>query len=263
MVPVHDNAGSPVGFVGIVEDVSERVKAEEQARQIERREAISELTAGLAHNLNNILAVVMGTAEQMLESLPEGHSAHKGAQLNLTASERAGAITRRLMVYAGQGATSREKVAVDTVVSSLATSFADTLPDSYTMKVFPGAPGAMAEVDKGLLEETLMELLTNARAACPGGGTIVVTTSIPGLDGEQNDRAITIAVSDNGAGMDERTHARAKEPFFTTREIGQGVGLGLSMADGFARFSGGSLRLDCTLGKGTVAELRLPLARQA
>jgi PAS domain S-box-containing protein len=258
-ISFNDASGKAGGIVGFVEDVSEHVLAEQRQREIERLDAVRELTGGLAHNLNNIMMVVLNTAEQLCDDLPVQHELHTVAQKNLEASERAALLTRRLMIYGGSSDMFFGSVAVDAAIEAICRDLRAALAGRYELSLSLGAPGVAIKMDKTLLAEALQALVANAQAAMPLGGTIQVAT-VTGVEGQAPVRHIAvISVTDSGVGMDEETLRHAKDPFFTTREVGQGIGLGLSLADGAARIAKGVLEIHSQLGKSTVAELRLPV----
>lgn len=263
MVPVFDENGEPTGFVGVVEDVSHRLRAEAQARELERQNAVQSLTGGLAHNLNNIVAAIMMSAEQLHDGIPDDAPAREDLRRIVIASERAAVLTRRLMVYAGQSYVALDDVKLDDVVAEVGGAFAQGLPAPLTFTLELSAPDATVGIDSELLAETIRELLANAGAALGENGRIVLSTRL--VEADSQDPAprpmAAVVVRDDGAGMDAETLARAKEPFFTTRDVGGGFGLGLSFADGVARAAGGALRLFSGAGEGTVAEMLLPLSR--
>uniref|UniRef100_UPI00345203D1 sensor histidine kinase n=1 Tax=Fodinicurvata sp. EGI_FJ10296 TaxID=3231908 RepID=UPI00345203D1 len=236
------------------------IRAETLAAETERRNAVDSLTAGLAHNLNNILMVVQGNVDQIAAELPDDHPARLNADMTRLASQRAAAITRRLMVYSGQQLADIRPVPIDAAVTRVKAALDASLPAGVRAIVDPGAgDAATVEVDATLLEETLEELTANARAAVGDSGTLQLSSArTDGRDGPM----IVITIADNGTGMDEDTRRRAKEPFFTTRAIGQGVGLGLSLADGFARYTGGILSIDSAPSVGTIVTLTLPVHGQ-
>lgn len=259
-VALRDENDRLVGIVGVAEDVTERLVAEEHQREIERQDAVRQLTAGLAHNLNNILMVIVNSAEQLCEELPPGEL-QATAMRNMAATERAALLTRRLMIYAGHGGLVFGRVTVDPAMKTICRDLSAALTGSYKLAVRLGAPGMAIKINEVLLTETLQELVTNAQAAMPQGGTIHIATA-PGMEDEMwGRRTVVISVTDSGVGMSEEILKRAIEPFFTTRGIGQGIGLGLSLADGAARIAGGVLDIRSQAGKGTTVELRLPAVK--
>lgn len=257
-VALRDEHDKTTGIVGVAEDVSERLLAEEHAREIARYSAIQGLTGGLAHNLNNIMSILLSTADELCDELSPEHPAHKTATMNLKATERAVDLTHRLLIYSGRDArVSERRMEIDTVLTAILQC--PKTSDKYQFVVKLGAAGATISINEKLFRETIQELISNAEAAMPKGGAIDVSTALE-VDGTDPTRTVVVvALEDHGIGMDARTLRRAKEPFFTTREVGQGMGLGLSLADGAARMARGSLTLRSQVGLGTTAELRFPV----
>ena len=256
-VALRDEHGKTTGIVGVAEDVSERLLAEEHAREIARYSAIQGLTGGLAHNLNNIMMILLGTADELCDELSPEHPAYKTATMNRKATERAADLTHRLLIYSGRDArVAEQRMEVDTVLTAI---LRRPMPDNYKFVVKLEAAGAAISINEKLFRETIQELISNAEAAMPKGGAIDVSTALE-VDGTDPARTVVVvAVEDHGIGMDARTLRRAKDPFFTTREVGQGMGLGLSLVDGAARMARGNLNLRSQVGLGTTAELRFPV----
>ena len=260
IVPLDRDEGHRLrSFVGVAEDVSARLQAERQAHELVGYRVIRDVTAGLAHNLNNILAVTLGTAEQLVADAPPGTPLHDGARLNLGASERAAALTRHLMTYSGIAFLEAGRICVDEAVRRVVDSL--ETPRRDVVRLYPDAPEAVLATDATAFTETLEAVLDNAFRALEGrdGGRVTVTTAMERAGPTGTDEVAAITVEDDGAGMDEETRQRATEPFFTTRDIGQGMGLGLSFADGFARLCSGSLAIESAPGRGTRVTLRLPV----
>ena len=257
-VVLRDANGKSAGVVGILADVSGRILAEERQREIERQQAVSQLTGGLAHNLNNIMMVVMSTAEQLQEDLPSEHELQAVAEKNLMATQRAAALTRRLLLYSGQGALAFVPTDVDSAVNEISHDLRAALGGRHEVALALAAAGTKIKLNKSLLGESLQELVANATAAMAPGGTIYLSTALLN-SGTPDRRFVVISVSDSGVGMDRDTMRRATQPFFTTQKVGQGMGLGLSMADGATRIAGGVLKIRSRVGKGTVVELHFPI----
>jgi PAS domain S-box-containing protein len=259
VVRLAQEGRDPGDFIGVVEDVTDRIHAEEQARMLEGQHVLQQLTAGLAHNLNNLLTVILGSAEQVVMDVPPDHPAHAAALAGLTASERAAALTRCLTVYAGQGIQGVEPINVDQAVADACERVKTDPTFDGEITVRADADGVRIAVDATTFRETVAELLANARAAITDGGVIEVSTATQADEPEPSGQIVLITVRDTGVGMDAATLRRARDPFFTTREIGSGVGLGLSLADGFARLMGGALTIESAPGQGTCVELRIPI----
>lgn len=245
----------------------ERRKTEEMLHQAQKMDAIGQLTAGIAHDFNNLMTAVIGNLDRARRLLPaEGSKqllrAIRGAALG---AERAGVLTHRLLAFGRRQALAPSVVNVNDVVEHVADTLRRTLGGNIrviTTLMFDLWP---ARVDPDALESAVINLAVNARDAMPQGGNLVITTRnvaagtkataelVPFLLDQ-----IEIAVTDTGVGMSEVIASRAFEPFFTTKPIGEGTGLGLSQAYGFAVQSHGTAVLESTPGKGTTVRLYLP-----
>lgn len=241
----------------MAEDVFAAVQLARQKRALERHEDLQGLTAGLAHHLNNIMTVIFGAAEEVETSLPEDDPLRETARLGLDAGHRAARLVDSLVVYSGSAALVTEPVAIDATLAVICERMRRHLPAGVELVTDLLASSTSAMLAAGLFEESVEQLLANARRAVEPRGRIEVATRL--IEDAAGRPRISVTIRDDGAGMDEDTLRRIRDPFFTTREVGQGVGLGLSLADGFARHSHGSLEIDSDQGVGTRVELRLPV----
>ena len=259
-VPISESGDRASTFVGVVEDVTEQVHADAQRRVIDRQLAISQITGGLAHNLNNTLAVIMGNLEILKYEADDRPALRQIVDDGLSATEGAAALVRRLLVYAGYSIARPDNLAIDPCLQSIAQELVAQFGQRHQLTCDLRAPGAVVEIDAGMLKEAVEELVANAVAAMPDGGEIRLSTRSERKEDSSNRRKIIITVIDKGIGMDDAMLAKAREPFFTTREVGQGIGLGLSLVDGISRIFGGELRLRSHPGTGTTVEMHLPAA---
>ncbi|MDT8330821.1 response regulator [Roseomonas gilardii] len=259
-----------------------RRSAEEQLRQAQKLEALGQLAGGVAHDFNNVLQAIAGGANLIRRRAGDPQAVAKLAGMMGEAAERGAAVTRRLLAFARKDELRSESVAVEALLADLMEILRHTLGPGLRILVEaePGLP--VLRADRSQLEAVLINLATNARDAMPEGGTLRFAASRApegegppllaaprGGDGNGVGQApapapaavsyLRLAVSDTGNGMDAETLSRATEPFFTTKPKGQGTGLGLSMAKGFAEQSGGALLIASTPGRGTVVTLWLPL----
>lgn len=262
-VPISGAEDDVSVFVGVVEDVTEQVRADALRRQIDRDAAIRQLTGGMAHNLNNILAVLMANLEVLESNLADRPELRRAINGGLVASERAAMLVKRLLVYSGHSTSGFDVVEVDPCLHGIERELAGRFGPSHQLTFELRTPGAFVELDADMLKEAVEELVSNAAAAMPSGGEIRISTELGEEKASGDQRNIVIAVNDSGIGMDAETLAKAREPFFTTREVGQGIGLGLSLVDGITRIAGGALKLRSKVGTGTTAEIHLPLATES
>jgi len=240
------------GFVTLYNDLTERRAVEAQLRQSQKMEVLGQLTGGVAHDFNNLLAAIMGNL-YLLEGLRElsGPAGRFTARAR-AAAERGAALTRRLLAFARRQTLSPQAERVDDLISEMADLIEYSVGEGVALLFELNAPDVCAWVDRGQLENALLNLALNARDAMPEGGQLAIRT---GLD-EASDR-IRIAVTDTGCGIAESMQERVFEPFFTTK-AGSGSGLGLSIVYGFVKQSGGDIVLSSRVGEGTTFSLWLP-----
>lgn len=242
--------------------------AEEQLRQAQKMEAIGQLTGGIAHDFNNMLASIYGSIQLMQRKVAKGEQEgfEKLLDRASTSSQRAAALTQRLLAFARRQALETRRVDVRALIESLEDMFARTLGPRIALEVRLPENLWPAKIDSAQLESALLNLVINARDAMPDGGQLTIEVANRQLDAayaatqtelEPGDY-VAVNVSDNGAGMPASVIARVFEPFFTTKPIGQGTGLGLSMVYGFVKQAGGHVRIYSELGQGTTVTLYLP-----
>jgi signal transduction histidine kinase len=243
-------------------EIEEREAMEEKLRSAERMEAIGQLTGGIAHDFNNILAVILGNVDLLGVEASKTERARESIR---KAVHRAAELTERLLVFARkqrlQPQATSPAVLVEDVVVLLNRTLGETI--QITTKSTAGQWAALA--DPGQLENALLNIALNARDAMPNGGTLVIECSNLRLhETEQDDGGlaagdyVVLAVRDTGAGMTAEVERRVFEPFYTSKEVGQGSGLGLSMVYGFAKQSGGDVLIETVAGSGTTVKLYLP-----
>ncbi len=260
--PIREIDGTVQGVVMVFRDVTERKELEAAVRQSQKMEAIGQLTGGVAHDFNNLLQVIQGHAELLLE----GHDS-ESAESIVRAAERGGQLTSRLLSFGRRQTLVPMPIDIGSLVEGLMSMLSRTIGETYEIRaeVAPGAWPALA--DPGQLEAAILNLTLNARDAMPRGGPIVISArnaepgevKSEGIDPPGGD-FVAVAIRDTGAGMSAETREKAVEPFYTTKGVGEGSGLGLSMVYGFMRQSGGYLDIDSELGVGTTITMYLPRA---
>jgi PAS domain S-box-containing protein len=268
---IRNDDGEVIGYAKITRDITERREAQEKLDrtretllQSQKMEAIGQLTGGVAHDFNNLLMAVLGSLELMRKRLPDDANVLRLLNNAVQGAERGVTLTKRMLAFARRQELKQEAVDIPDLVRGMTELLERTLGSSVTLETrFPLAL-ACALADANQLEMALLNLTVNARDAMPDGGEIVISareqTVLPDDDSLAPGRYVRLAVTDRGAGMDAETLRRATEPFFTTKAPGKGTGLGLSMVHGLAEQFGGRFAIRSTPGKGTVAELWLPLA---
>ncbi|MBV8189095.1 MAG: response regulator [Alphaproteobacteria bacterium] len=232
--------------------MAERERMQDALRQAQKMEAIGQLTGGVAHDFNNLLMVISGGLD-VLERNREGKRARLLIDGMRNAAERGAQLTRQLLAFARRRPLHTEPIDLARRLEGMRELLDRSLGDNIELEM-RFEPGLWpVEVDAGELELVVLNLAVNARDAMPGGGKITVKAeNVPASD------CVRLAVIDTGTGMTPDVQARAVEPFFTTKEVGKGSGLGLAQAYGFARATGGELRIESELGRGTCIELTLP-----
>jgi PAS domain S-box-containing protein len=241
--------------------------AEEALRQAQKMEAVGQLTGGLAHDFNNLLTAIMGNLELLQHRVARGRLEDLDRFINAAqgAGRRAAALTQRLLAFSRRQTLDPRPTDVNRLITGFEEMLTRTVGATVGIEIV-GAVGLWAtEIDAGQLENAILNLCINGRDAMPDGGTLTIETANKWLD----DRAaaerdlppgqyISVCVTDSGTGMTSDVVGRVFEPFFTTKPIGQGTGLGLSMIYGFARQSGGHVRIYSEVGQGTTVCIYLP-----
>jgi signal transduction histidine kinase/ActR/RegA family two-component response regulator len=248
------------------EEAHERERAEARLAQAQRMEALGQLAGGIAHDFNNVLQAVIGGLDLIQRRPGEAEAVKRLARMAADAAERGASITGRLLAFARRGALRAEPVSPLPLLEGLREMLAPTLGAGIAMRVAAGQDLPMLLADKGQLETVLVNLAVNARDAMPDGGTLRLAAAAEAvLDTKAHPAGLApggylrLSVSDTGTGMGAATLARASEPFFTTKPPGQGTGLGLAMARGFAHQSGGGFLIESAPGQGTTVTLWFPV----
>ena len=256
--------------------VEARDEAEEHVRQLQKMEALGQLTGGVAHDFNNLLQAVRSSLH-LLETGGEirGPETRRALQVAGQAVDRGATLTQHLLAFARRQRLAPAPVDLGAQVEGMATLLERTLGGAIRIRIDRDAAVPPALVDPHQFDIALLNLAINARDAMPDGGTLTITvTSLSVEDKGAEDKAadqgispalapggyVAVTVRDGGTGMPAEVLARACEPFFTTKPVGQGSGLGLSMVHGLTAQSGGGMRLESHLGLGTAVTLYLPLA---
>lgn len=266
-IPHVGVSGSVEGYFTLVEDISELKRTEEALRQAQKMEAVGQLTGGVAHDFNNLLAVISGNAELLGDKVGDDRQLATIRR----ATNRGAELTQRLLAFSRQQTLEPQSIDLADLVASMSNLIMRTLGEAVEIQTNtdPGLESALA--DPGQVENALLNLAINARDAMPGGGKLTIECLNARLDEDyvaKNPEAavgdyVVLAVTDTGVGMSEDVQAHALEPFYTTKEVGAGSGLGLSMIYGFVKQSGGHLSIYSELGQGTTVKLYLPSTEAA
>lgn len=240
--------------------------AEDQVRQLQKMEAVGQLTGGIAHDFNNMLTVIMGGLNMLQIKLARGDTrVEHYFDLAMEGTHRAAQLTQRLLAFARQQALSPEPVDMNRLVTSLSDMLKRALGSAYRIEFVRHAGLWHTFVDVGSLEQVILNLCVNARDAMEQGGKITVETGNVFMDDHYAQREnvaggeyVMIAITDTGTGIDRETLDRVFEPYFTTKGVGHGTGLGLSQVYGFVKQSQGHVKLYSEVGHGTSVKVYLP-----
>ena len=246
---------------------SNRDRLEAQLRQAQKMEAIGQLTGGLAHDFNNMLAIITGNLSMMQRRLERGDiRIERYADQAVEGATRAATLTQRLLAFARNQPLAPETVEANRLVSGMSELLGRTLGEIVRIETVQAAGLWATRADPHQLESALLNLAINARDAMPDGGKLTIETANAHVDegyasdnlGIRPGQYVMIAVTDTGTGMSPEVAAKAFEPFFTTKEVGQGTGLGLSQVFGFVRQSDGYVKIYSEPGSGTTVKIYLP-----
>ena len=274
---LRNSSGAPIGFRGVLRDVSERKEAEAksrkleiQVRQAQKMESIGTLAGGIAHDFNNILMGIQGNASLMGLKTEPGHPNYEKIK-NIEMYVQSGTeLTRQLLGFARRGKYHAIATDVNDVINKSATMFGRTKKE-IQIKMDLATDIWTVEVDRGQIEQALLNLYVNAWQAMPHGGDLYIKTENVVLDAEfVNSKPykvdpgdyIKITVTDTGIGIDRETRERIFEPFFTTKEMGRGTGLGLASVYGVIKNHGGYINVYSEIDQGTTFTIYLPASRK-
>jgi len=253
---------------GFLRDITGRRKLEEQLRQSQKLEAIGRLASGVAHDFNNILMSIMGSADLLLLQVPAEDAASDEVREIKQSVQRGAGLTRQLLAFSRRQATSPRVFALGDVIGGMETMLRRLMGPEIDFEIVRARTPTMVVADPAQIEQIVLNLVVNARDAMPGGGRLTVT--IEEIDVDQvaalaqieggGGRYARVSVSDTGTGIDERTRARLFEPFFTTKEQGKGTGLGLSIVYGIVKQNHGFITVESEPGRGATFLIYLPIA---
>lgn len=268
---IRDGEGVLIGFAKITRDITERKRAEEALERTrealvhsQKIEAIGHLTGGVAHDFNNLLMAIQGSLELLKRRLPAGDKQIQQFLDNaLQGAQRGAALTQRMLAFARRQELKLQTVNVTELINGMTELLQSSVGAAVQIETHfsLGLPKVLADANQ--LELAILNLLMNARDAMPKGGSVLLSArerNVQNEPGLKPGRYVCLAVKDAGIGMDEQTLRRATEPFYTTKGVGKGTGLGLPMVLGMTEQTGGKLYLKSKPGEGTTAELCLPVA---
>jgi len=276
--PIRDDAGKVIGFAKVTRDVTDKHsaqemldKAREQLLRSQKMEAIGQLTGGVAHDFNNLLTIVIGnleTAQRNLGDLSGGIASRLKRSLDraMRGARRAAILTERLLAFSRQQPLDPKPLDVNEFIAAEVEFLQRSLGETIEVEAVGSAGVWAVEVDRHQLEAALLNLAVNARDAMPAGGKLTIETSNAYLDQDychanpevEPGQYVLIAVSDEGAGMTKEVMDRAFDPFFSTKDVGRGTGLGLSQVYGFIKQSNGHVKIYTEPDEGTTVKIYLP-----
>ncbi|WP_433301473.1 response regulator [Actinoplanes sp. CA-030573] len=251
---IADRTGRIVAVEGILRDITERTRLEQQLRQAERLDSLGQLAGGIAHDFNNILAVISGYADILADELAD-HPCRPDVQAIEQAAARGSGLTRQLLIFSRLEPSRPEPLDLNTVAADMQRLLARTLGEDIELSTLLATDLPAILMDRSKLEQVLMNAVMNSRAAMPSGGRLTISTGV-----EPDGRFVSLTITDTGTGMPPEVAARAFEPFFTTKGRGKGTGLGLATAYGVVTDVGGTITLDSQPGQGTTVRVRLPIS---
>ncbi len=264
--PLRDTSDTAVGVIFMYSEVTERRLLEEQLRQAQKMEAVGQLAGGVAHDFNNILAVIMSYGDLMLDELGEDAPMSADVHEVTAAAARAAGLTRQLLAFSRRQVLQPHVVQLNVLITNLEKMLRRLLRESIELTTTMELGLGYVYADAGQIEQVLVNLVVNARDAISFAGVISIATSNVQIDAEYGrlhagapaGAYVMVSVGDTGSGMTPEVQERIFEPFFTTKERDRGTGLGLSTVYGIIKQSGGYVWCDSALGKGTTFKVYLP-----
>ncbi|HUI03671.1 MAG TPA: GAF domain-containing protein [Acidimicrobiales bacterium] len=256
--PLLDHEGMVTGILAVAEDVTERQRMLEQFQQAERLGAMARMAGGVAHDFNNLLTVILGCSEILLRRMDEADPLAAEVQAIERAGQRAAALTSQLLAIGHRQVGQPEVVDPDAVVGAMEPMLLRVMGEDVQLEVVPADPPGRILADPAELERAILNMAINARDAMPKGGRLVVRTRVVGTDQPLAQRIVALAVSDTGTGMDAETAEHCFEPFYTTKGMAKGTGLGLAAVHGMVTQAGGQVSVDTAPGRGTTITMWFP-----
>ena len=269
---IYDERGGLIGFAKVTRDLTERRQAaqalaqtKEELLQSQKMEAIGRLTGGVAHDFNNLLMAITGSLELLRKRIPDDPKLTKLIDNAMQGAQRGASLTQRMLAFARRQELRPDLVDIGQLISNMTDLLSRSLGPTIEIETYTVGPLSRVLIDANQLELAILNLAVNAKDAMPEGGRLLITTREEQLSQQKGPlspgRYITLSLGDNGTGMDAETLSHATEPFFTTKGVGKGTGLGLAMVRGLTEQSGGTVVLESELGKGTTITLWLPEAQ--
>ncbi len=263
--------GTSAGYVLVAQNLTERQRLELELRQAQKMEAIGRLAGGVAHDFNNMLSIILGYTEVLLDGLGEDEPSYEPLIEVRQAGQRSAELTQQLLAFSRQQTLEAVVVDVNEVLEGTTRMMRRTLGSTIAVTVDPCVERCRVKSEAGQLDNVLMNLIINARDAMPRGGRLRISSERVEIDDAHPDRAlglsagahVVVRVSDSGIGMDSATLTRIFEPFFTTKPQGEGTGLGLATVFGIVRRANGGVGVESEVARGTTFRVYFPLVAEA
>lgn len=263
--------GSEPCVLLMTEDISERVNLEGQLRQSQKMDAIGQLAAGVAHDFNNLLTVIQGYTQLLLATQPANGMSREALEKIIAASQRAAGLTSQLLTFSRKQVAQPKAVDMNKVVQSVTGLLRPVLGEQIRLNIRPAEEIPSVMADAGMLEQVLVNLAVNARDAMPKGGELIICSFSCDIDATylqcrpqaSAGRFVCLQVSDSGTGMDTQTMERIFEPFYTTKGVGKGTGLGLATVYGIVKQHQGWVEVVSQIGVGSTFKVFIPAVEQA
>ncbi len=268
--PIRDSSGVIVNFVSVNRDVTQEVALEAQLRQAQKMEAVGTLAGGIAHDFNNLLQVIQGYTEVLIHGANQSQSSYESLQKIHRSAKRGAELTRQLLTFSRKVQSERRPLDLNHEVEEMKNLLERTIPKMIEIELHLSEIPAVVNADPVQVEQALMNLVVNAMDAMPEGGRIIVETENIALNeefckthlGAKPGEYIMLSISDTGHGMDKETLEHVFEPFYTTKEVGKGTGLGLAMVYGIVKNHEGYILCYSEPDMGTTFKIYLPTMDQ-
>lgn len=270
---IRDRTGRPLYGLGIIENITERKQAEAEKERLQRQllhaqkmEAVGQLAGGIAHDFNNILTAIMGHAGMAQALLTPDHPAVQDLQGVHNSAQRAAGLTRQLLTFARRQVTQDQVLNLNDLILNIHPMLRRLIGEHIELVILPGPDLDLVQIDPHQLEQILVNLVVNARDAMPDGGTLTIKTANASLGQAEAQRYISLSpghyvvltVSDTGVGMTAEVKEHIFEPFYTTKPVGKGTGLGLATCFGIVNQHGGHIWVESERGRGSTFMVYLP-----
>jgi two-component system cell cycle sensor histidine kinase/response regulator CckA len=270
IAPLRNAKGTITHFVGIQRDITERKRLEAQLFQSQKIETVGKLAGGIAHEFNSIMTAIIGQSELLLNDLPANDPLRKNATEISKAADRAAVLTRQLLAYGRKQILQPQILDLNSVLTGMETVLRHLMGRNIDVRIIANAGLKMVKVDAGQIEQVIVNIVMNAAEAMPNGGKLTLETANVTFDADYVSHVpdlkageyVMLAITDTGAGMSEEVKARLFEPFFSTKGVGRGTGLGLATCYGIIKQSSGHIKVYSEPGRGATFKIYLPQVEQ-